>query len=130
MIEKGKITKILDNNKAEVLLYGNSCEGCKSCITAVDSCQERRVIADNKLAKGLGSEVEVDLPSKILLKGFFLIFILPIITMMLSMGIFELLNVNTELNLLLSFGVFLSAYYFANRYDKELAQKQLYKIIK
>jgi positive regulator of sigma E activity len=130
MIEKGKITKLLDNNRAEVLLYGNSCEGCKSCITAADSCQERRVVADNNLGKDPGAEVEVELPGQIVLKGFFLIFILPIITMLFSMGIFELLNVNTELNLLLSFGVFLSTYYFANRYDKELAQKQLYKIIK
>jgi len=58
-----------------------------------------------------------------------LVFLLPIIVLVTAIAVFQGLNFGIELNLLLSFLLFLSTYFWANRYDKELSQKQIYKIL-
>lgn len=130
MIEKGKITKILPDDQVEIAMLGNSCLKCQGCITAAGACSQIKIIVKNINDHKVGDDVEIETPSKIFYEAFFLVFILPIIVLVSAIVILQILNLDQELNLLISFGLFLATFYFANRYDKKLKSTQIYRIIR
>jgi positive regulator of sigma E activity len=129
VIEKGFIKKILPDNKAEVSLASAGCQSCQGCMASQSVCEERKIVAENAGNHKVGDEVEVEVPPGTYYRVFFLVFLLPLIFLILSIYIFQLLKISEVFSLFLALVIFLFSYYFANRYDKKLKKEICYRII-
>ncbi len=129
MIEKGKVVKLLASGQAEVELDTSNCGGCKSCLTSCTPVPARTVIVANIFKHKVGDEVELTIPSSYLYKAFFLVFVLPLIMLILTIVVIQYLKIKEDISFFAGMAVFGGSYYFANRYDKKLRNKNIYKII-
>ena len=126
----GRVKKIVSPALLEIsLAENNSCQTCRSCLTSAMPCEPRTIIVEENGRHQVGDLVELEINNSYYYKGFFLVFVLPLVLLILSMVILNFFKIDQAINLMFSILVFLAAYFFAYRYDKKIADKNLYKLI-
>lgn len=87
MKQQGVITNILDNNNAMVLVKRHySCEGCNACKMGTEE-KTLEIEAINRINATIGEVVAVDMEHQNVLKAAFIIYALPLITLILGISL-------------------------------------------
>ncbi|MDR5658076.1 SoxR reducing system RseC family protein [Serpentinicella sp. ANB-PHB4] len=101
MKRQGTVTQILGDNAKVQIRRHSSCEKCNACSAGREKSME--VIAINKVNAQVGEEVSLDLESQNVLKAAFIIYMIPLITLLvgisISMALFSRLDtrINVEM---------------------------------
>lgn len=134
--EEGHVVKTADKTAWIQTVRSASCEGCQSrhaCHTMGGGGNEAAVEAINTVGAREGDQVIIEFSTASLMKGTFLIYMLPIICLMIGAAIgvrltplFNGLNEST-LPALVGFGAFILAILFVVSVGNRLGKKDAYK---
>ena len=125
MLLKGKIVKTTPGY-AEIALDQQG-EGCKSCnMCNKDNCQT--ILAANPKNYKTGQEVTIELASQLYYNALLLLIVIPVSVLIGSLLVFSKFFPET-IALLLAAVFWLGSYSLSRRYNNQLQEKEIYRII-
>ncbi len=120
----GRVVELIDQSTAKVLMQKHTdCGKCGACGLGRD--MDITTLADNNVAANVGDMVEMTMETKNILSAAFIMYTIPLITLLL--GIFigsKVFASNTEgLSLILGFAFLVITYFLIKKNEKKYIKK-------